>query len=536
MKIMQKGVLLFFVSAVVLGIVVLGCTLSSNVSLKLDTRTKLNTIGVVRWDGQAGNLDSPVATEESIILSYPQFYDKLPFYAEVSRQGMKNYEAWVSQGRKMKADPGNPNDAANMTDLELKVYNAQQSIIDAEIAYAKAAGIDYWAFCWYGNDETDSCRNMSAARNLYLASKNKRGLQWCVILGTHPLSPNDADWLVEEMAKEDYFKIFGDRPLVYFGLWDGTDAGLVIKNLREKCQALGFDPYIAVFDAYSQRQAELYAGQGADALSYYTGFDRGVSESSVWHDADKYVTEINKKSDKKLAVIPQLTTGWNAEPRARRDIGREYKFISGGYEGGKTTVLTEDQMASHFGSAMTFNSAKSKVNENWPNTILIYSWNEFSECGNVLCPQFAPDFPDVPNTKVLDALAKAIAKAEKGPDGGNPSRKRLSFQIKENNNIKYPVVFDTNGGKFPTFRFDILKGEADEGWNEALDKISVGIVPENAWPYTIAKGGKIMPPQEMIPKKGYTFDGWYKDETLTMTWDFGNDTVQGNTVLYAKWK
>jgi len=36
-------------------------------------------------------------------------------------------------------------------------------------------------------------------------------------------------------------------------------------------------------------------------------------------------------------------------------------------------------------------------------------------------------------------------------------------------------------------------------------------------------------------KLGYTFDGWYKEAALTNRWDFTNDTITGNTTLYAKW-
>lgn len=36
-------------------------------------------------------------------------------------------------------------------------------------------------------------------------------------------------------------------------------------------------------------------------------------------------------------------------------------------------------------------------------------------------------------------------------------------------------------------------------------------------------------------KEGYTFAGWYKDESLTTPWHFEKDVVKGNTTLYAKW-
>ncbi|MFB7157805.1 InlB B-repeat-containing protein [Lysinibacillus sp. NPDC056232] len=38
------------------------------------------------------------------------------------------------------------------------------------------------------------------------------------------------------------------------------------------------------------------------------------------------------------------------------------------------------------------------------------------------------------------------------------------------------------------------------------------------------------------PKKaGYTFDGWHKDNELTVPWDFTKDVVTKNVMLYAKW-
>ncbi|MEL7569421.1 MAG: InlB B-repeat-containing protein, partial [Eubacteriaceae bacterium] len=36
-------------------------------------------------------------------------------------------------------------------------------------------------------------------------------------------------------------------------------------------------------------------------------------------------------------------------------------------------------------------------------------------------------------------------------------------------------------------------------------------------------------------KEGYSFSGWYKEDTLTNAWNFENDVVSDNTTLYAKW-
>ncbi|MDR1033856.1 MAG: InlB B-repeat-containing protein, partial [Bifidobacteriaceae bacterium] len=67
----------------------------------------------------------------------------------------------------------------------------------------------------------------------------------------------------------------------------------------------------------------------------------------------------------------------------------------------------------------------------------------------------------------------------------------------------YTVTFDSNGG---TPRF----------------------------PQTVAKGNKVVKPMDPA-KQGYTIEGWYKEANFQTEWNFLNDTVIGNTTLYAKW-
>lgn len=37
-------------------------------------------------------------------------------------------------------------------------------------------------------------------------------------------------------------------------------------------------------------------------------------------------------------------------------------------------------------------------------------------------------------------------------------------------------------------------------------------------------------------REGYSFNGWYKDEALTVAWNFETDTVEGDTVIYVGWE
>ena len=41
---------------------------------------------------------------------------------------------------------------------------------------------------------------------------------------------------------------------------------------------------------------------------------------------------------------------------------------------------------------------------------------------------------------------------------------------------------------------------------------------------------------EVPARSGHAFDGWYSDISLSNTWTFGSDTVNGDITLYAKWR
>jgi len=51
----------------------------------------------------------------------------------------------------------------------------------------------------------------------------------------------------------------------------------------------------------------------------------------------------------------------------------------------------------------------------------------------------------------------------------------------------------------------------------------------------IEYGNTIVEPEHPI-YEGFIFDGWYLDEELTTKWDFENDVVTENMILYAKWE
>lgn len=51
----------------------------------------------------------------------------------------------------------------------------------------------------------------------------------------------------------------------------------------------------------------------------------------------------------------------------------------------------------------------------------------------------------------------------------------------------------------------------------------------------IVRCGHLVPMPEEPERKGYRFDGWYRDEELSEPWDFENDICEGDMTLYARW-
>lgn len=107
------------------------------------------------------------------------------------------------------------------------------------------------------------------------------------------------------------------------------------------------------------------------------------------------------------------------------------------------------------------------------------------------------------------------------------------------------TVFALNGG-IPALRV----GGAPASGSSAAQPPSSQAQPEPA-AYTVAfdsrggsavealqnvtQGARIAEPSSPV-REGYTFEGWYRDAARTDAWDFAADTVEQDTILYAKWE
>jgi len=330
-------------------------------------------IGAIRWDAWHGESDG-VRRALSQTLAPPEWRHRLPFFGKVRADG------------------------------SIELRGDTPEVMGAEIAAAKTARLDYWAFLAY--DESDP---MTRGLELYLANPRRDRLNFCMISETARWHRGDvqalADRFAKLMAEPGYQRVAGGRPLFYFlhhqtdGIethWGGP-AGFraVVEALAGAAARRGLPaPYCAVM-TYDVRGAKMLAdAAGIDAISAYA-FQRGDDRAryaKLTGDLER-LWEIQRSTRK--AVIPLAMAGWDRRPRVANPVP---------WEGARGTPdqyyeqASPEQLAAHIARAAEWTRAHREACP--AQAVIVYAWNEFDE-GGWLCPTLLEG----------DARAQALGRA-----------------------------------------------------------------------------------------------------------------------------
>jgi len=368
-------------------------------------------VGVIRWDGYNG---SPVVTQKQ-------------------EMGFLKPEKWHSRAPwffRKTGDPARPLEFN--TKYDKKVI---QETTDEEIKYAAAAGIDYWAFCYYAKYKGgwQLRDNLEAYLASPLKSRVKASL---ILLGNHVgtgLSPAasaapDAvrkDWenLVNEIVPllrdPSYQKVCDGRPLVYLmqpedfskSLGDPSEKGASVEHLRsavtylrERSQAAGAgDPYVVGMNSGGIWSAMYVDKAGLNAVSAYRpdfgGTPAGTPYAHLWGNIrDKFINGGSGiGNNPNCEIVVPLMSGASHEPRHE---SKPEQFGPDHY-----CEPAAGEFKSHVLSGLDWAYANKK---NCPaQSVLIYAWNEHSE-GGFICPTMGEPPGYKPNTRLLDELGAAI--------------------------------------------------------------------------------------------------------------------------------
>jgi len=288
----------------------------------------------------------------------------------------------------------------------VRVRANTQSVMDREIAYARAAGIDYWAFVMYAQDDPATTGGV----DLYLRSERRQGVRFAMIVQPYTFADGDIARLVGYFALSEYETVAGGRPLVFLlgpeskrdPAWHDVQGS--VHKLRERAAAAGSKaPYLVHLWGWSHAK-EVVDWLGLDAMSAYSlNFD---------DEAAPYATLATKAQEKwdewrstGARVVPLVMAGWDRRPRVEHPVS---------WEGpNKPNALslyyaapTPAELATHLETAIEWCQRHPESAD--AQAVLVYAWNEFDE-GGWLAPSLWPQI----GTQRLDAIHRVLATGER---------------------------------------------------------------------------------------------------------------------------
>jgi hypothetical protein len=269
-----------------------------------------------------------------------------------------------------------------------------QAIMDQEIAYASAAGLDYFCFSHFLTEFRQSL-------NLYLSSARKEDINFCLQMGS--LNPDRVADAVNLIRTEPtYQKVAGGRPLIFFQGWYFA-AGVTppyskadVDHFRAQLMRAGVqNPYIVVQNFSAHEAADNADKYGADAISSYAMGVLGRGRSGERQPFSSLVRNAEldwddyELTDKK--VVPTVMTGWDPRPDPSRPNEPYW------------AQATPQEVATHLRSAMQWIADYPCAAE--ANVIQIFAWNAISQGGWLLPSNTA--FNPVGDGR-LDAVAAVL--------------------------------------------------------------------------------------------------------------------------------
>jgi hypothetical protein len=361
-------------------------------------------IGAIRWDAWYGSPSYPGSPSEwvTIALSPGQYWYRVPFFGKVQNNTLQPID-------------GN-----------------SPAVMAKEIAHARRAGIDYWAFLEYPDGLGVG---LDRALNLYLSSPDSSRVNFALIMdgfsyaraidqnGSVAFLDHEAALLVDPR----YETVLGGRPLVY--VYEDICMG---ENTTKYCSPWMFDelssrvtkakgvrPYYVYLTSQASKDPSYANYLHMDAISSYAvtasmlALASGTSYATFqdrirvgYEDAMRQVA-----LGANLDVVPFASAGYDPSPRFECPAGMCWKASYGGDQAVIGTG-TSAQVAAHVKSVAEWTAYHGQPRDTAARatspgaTLLIYAWNEFDE-GGWLCPTLGQDHVS-PNTERVDALKSIL--------------------------------------------------------------------------------------------------------------------------------
>ncbi len=340
------------------------------------------TFGAIRWDAymETGLSKSFVSDQVARSLSPKEFHKMAPFFTKVIDE---NSVAFPPE---------------------------TQEQFDKEALLAIDAGIDYFVYCWYADNNP-----MSYARKQHLTSKHKNEIKMAALVGVNKLDEASIKSLGETFKDECYLK-FDNRPVIF--LYDAFRISQsLISDIKNSAKTAGVNEdlyFVGMASNCSPFIINEFVSKGINAISAYACASLASTPDFVSH-AKKTIEQNNQQYTyyKNVDVIPLVSCGRNASPRAKNPVS-----WAGDYNGRCTESPTGQELYEH--ALEVFTKMHQEREKNVPFSAIAYAWNEHDE-GGWCCPTLMVDENGMPiknengenvmDTSYLDALKKALKEA-----------------------------------------------------------------------------------------------------------------------------
>lgn len=322
------------------------------------------SVGAIRWDAWHGDDSGPgKAVERS--LGQAKWKDRWPDFHTFEPDG-------------------------------IEFDGARPEIVEREMRLANEAGIDYWAFMFYGRESP-----MGRTLKQYLRS-SAQGPKFALVTQVGRLLTADAAGIANDLQSlvnhPRYLKASDGRPLVFMYVANPKLSAETVlpafKRLIANATVAGSAAPRFVVMSFSADQARsIAAAAGANDISTYAshGSARGGAYRELATGAEKLW---DRQSRTGANVVPIIMSGWDPRPRIENPTG-----FDGGYPGrAYYAAPNPEELSTHLDRGIKW----ARSHADGPCAVIIYAWNEYDEGGWI-----APTLKD--GSTRLEAVRRAVA-------------------------------------------------------------------------------------------------------------------------------
>ena len=271
---------------------------------------------------------------------------------------------------------------------KIDYHERSQEEFDRELQYAIDAGIDYFSFVFYPDDEAlkasehkdgswERCVfELNRARLLYQSSELKNKIGMALIIGASDHYESDYKEIAR-LTLEPYYEKIDGRPIIYLFSHECEYVEGVCRAVKE---IGGAEPLFFAMYGKVPENAELDIVYGISA--YASGI----------HDIDSYgqlldgaMAENLARAERGMPIVPLFPIGWDPSPRIdKKSPWVDYPKCS------YAKAATPSELLEGGKRFAKWIKDTPSMSETFCGHILMFAWNEFEE-GGWICPTYNDD-------------------------------------------------------------------------------------------------------------------------------------------------